>query len=212
MKGRVSIAILVLLWLLASGRSCDHAEQEDTGFGHQRISSVTDSLTEVFGADSLTPETLRAFEELARVRMGDFFDYLAILHDTTAAGPFRAKADEMIGRMVFSHRAVLLLRDSKDSETEQISIDRLRSPDPLKPEILAKGKISGIRVTRPLLREADSIYTGELDFGLQPGNAGGIPEKLRPASGSMTFVVLKHRKNFGTDTLRLWDVFLGDPR
>ncbi|HNY03807.1 MAG TPA: hypothetical protein PKG48_14520 [Bacteroidales bacterium] len=213
MKGTLYIAALFLFWLLASGKSCDNEERVSSEIRQRAVSAETDSLRKIFGADTLSPEALSAFEESARLRLSDLFDYLHVLNDTVAPEPFRKKAAEMIGSLVISTNTTLVLPDRQGPGTHTLTLDRLMSRDLPETAMLMNREISGIRVARHLHRQNDTIYAGQLAFCLTPtGISEETSEAVPTARGSMNYRLLKHNKIFGSDTLMIWEVQLGDPQ
>ncbi|MCX6303646.1 MAG: hypothetical protein NT040_01635 [Bacteroidetes bacterium] len=182
---------LILLYFLACGKSCDNQEQSDAEMAQRQVRAESDSLRAAFGSDTLTASTLQAYEETAVLKFADYCDYLMILADSTAAEPFRAKAREATSGMFISESSML------------------RYP---KPAGIARSACISARIDQPLQRACDSVYTGKLryfsSFHEQQSEKNMKQDRFE---GTACFLVLKHQKKFGPDTMKVWEVFLGDP-
>ncbi len=212
MQRRFYIAILGVVWLIASGRSCDHAGSSDAEFREQKIASEADSLEADFSRDSLPEATLDAFTVAARMKLVDFFDYLRILNDTAAPEPFAVKAGEMIRQLFPNESSVVLFTGTGNAGKTRLTIGRILQRDPDATRFLRQVDISGTRATRPLQRTGNGIYTGELGFILEPvTSTGNTGKESATRSGTLRFMLLKHPKSFGKDTRMIWEVFLGEP-
>jgi hypothetical protein len=177
----------LILYLLLSSKSCDSNEQNSARRDKNKAEQSRDSITSVFGSEKLDQPELKAFEVTARLKLNDLADYLKILNDSAADQAFKQKAGEMASSLFIPGKTV--------------------------PSGLLGIVFDSIRVTRSLERLNDSIYSGVLSFTFRlPASAG----KSRPSSGACSKVVdifaLKQEKVFGKDTIRVWNVLLGDIR
>jgi hypothetical protein len=166
MKRSLRLSALVVLYLLFSAKSCDQQEEFDGARQQRATEAAKDSIVSVFGSDTLTALTLTAFEETAKLKFADLFDYLDILSDTSAAPAFKEQAGQMARELFIS----------------EYSFPRFARPD-------------SIWVMEHLHRVSDSLLTGRLGFS---------------PNGSVGFLALKRNKIFGTDTLKVWNVLLGE--
>ncbi|MDP1623294.1 MAG: hypothetical protein Q8M08_13255 [Bacteroidales bacterium] len=209
MSRTIKIFTLIVLYFLACGKSCDNRERHEAYNEKTRVKTETDSLRSVFGTDTLSDADLRAYEQTAGMKLSDLFDYLRILTDTNAAGPFREKAREMIRALFISEDQVFLLMDLDKKERYKISVKQLLSG---KDFLSVFGTIiyDSIRVEQELEKADDVIYTGKLSCLFIPEESKSANgRKQSPADLMVDFLLTKHIKIFGADTLMIWEVFLG---
>ncbi len=211
MKRILSILVFILMYLLFSAKSCDNMEQDDAARDQARITSAQDSIKSTFTPDTLNGVSLRAFEAAARIRFCDFSDYLSILRDTTTARPFREKAREMIRGCFYTGKSVLRVKIPGRSRDMEVSVNQLLMAGNECSFPCGRMIADSVKVIKTLERADDSSYTGTLGYPcFSSGGKDIIKLKMVPGHGTVGFLVIKHEKTFGKDTLRVWDVFLGD--
>jgi len=212
MRKVFQISVLLLLYLLITAKSCDNQEQADDNLDQTRIKLTQDSVRSTFEADTLSPTSLVAFEVMAKIKLSDFSDYLSIIYDTSVAGTFREKAREMIHMLFISENSLLLFTNPDNLTGKEVTVKQLL--DSGKKGSFKFGRIikDSIRITQTTHRISDSAYIGKLSFSYIPGGQKS-EESLEEvaANGTIGFLVIKHKKYFGKDALRIWDVFLGNP-
>jgi len=211
MSRRFQIPALILLYLLSTAKSCDHGERTDETRDRERIGRLQDSIRESFQADTLSMISLQAFEATAKNRLSDFSDYLSVVHDTSISGAFRQKAGEMIRGIFISENSTLQFTGSGFPGRKEVSVKQLLSDGKELP--FTPGPVPGdsIRVIQALRRSSDSVYTGKLRFFCLPfAKNHEESRKFTPSYGTIDFLVTKHPKRFGKDTLSIWEVFLGN--
>ena len=71
MKRFLRISALILVYFVASARSCNDAGKEDAAFAEAKERAAKDSIASAFSSDSLSPASLRAFESTARYKLTD---------------------------------------------------------------------------------------------------------------------------------------------
>jgi len=205
------ISTLIILYLLTTAKSCDNQEKANEERDQARIKVTQDSIRSTFGSDSLSVASLRAFETAAIFKLSDFNDYLAILEDSSTAQPFRDKVREMISRLFISENSVICFSVPHESAKHKVSVKQLLQE--AGEEIGPFGEIitDSVRVKQALLRSGDSIYAGKLSYSYTYNrHHSSKGSNLFPANGTIEFFLKLHKKNFGADTLVVWDVFLGN--
>jgi hypothetical protein len=211
MKRIFYIPALILLYLLTTAKSCDRQEQNNDSLDQSRVKRAQDSIRSTFESDTVSSTSLQAFETAAKTRLSDFSDYLAILHDTSVAETFREKAREMIRSLFVSENSILKITNPDNSGRRDVSVRQLLAAGSEVRVPFGKIVPDSIRVVQSLRRTGDSIYTGKLSFSYIPaGQKPASTLKQALADGTIDFLVIKHKKNFGTDTLMIWEVFLGN--
>lgn len=183
MRRTVKIFALILLYFLACGKSCDNEEKFDAKHEQVRVSAETDSLRSVFGTDTLSASSLLAYMEAAKQKFYDFNDYLHIAGDTSAAGPFREKAREMI-RALF-----------------------IAGVEPTK--IISPFGLDSVGLKEAFQRINDSVYEGHLVFSFRTLQRPGKIVNSSHETGTIAVFLVKRDKNFGKGKLRVWNVLLG---
>lgn len=205
------ISALILLYLVITAKSCDNQEEADEARNQTNITRSQDSIRSTFESDTLSNASLRAFEVMARIKLSDFNDYLIILNDTSVAELFREKAREMIRGLFINENSVLALMGQDNSESREFSVKQLLHPGKGFPVKFGKIITDSIKVRQSLQRAGDAIYTGKLGYAFIPAVQKTTKSRNQEISGgTINFLLAKHDKQFGTDTLKIWDVFLGD--
>jgi hypothetical protein len=205
------ISALVILYFLTTAKSCDNQEKADEERDQARIRVTRDSIISSFGSDTLSDASLRAFEGAAILKLSDFADYFAIFRDTSLAGPFREKAREMILGLFISDKSLIEVSEPNEPGRYKFTVENFLKDT--EAGSLRFGKIipDSTRVKQELKQSGDSIYAGKLSYAYtflrDNPSAGSNP---LPATGTVEFFLKQHTKNFGPDTLTLWDVFLGN--
>ena len=202
------ISALVLLYLLVTAKSCDNQEQSDETRNRNRIKLTQDSIRSTFASDTLSDASLRAYEGTAVIRLSDFSDYLAILQDTSNAKPFRDKAREMIYKLFISENSMIRLSKPGESGKRELTIGRFLHDADIGTISFGRIIADSVRVIQGLKRAGDSIYAGKMtcSYTYNP-EKGSAPQQ---AKGTIDFFIKHQEKIFGTDTLLVWDVFLGN--
>jgi hypothetical protein len=183
MRRTVKIFALILLYFLACGKSCDNEEKFDAHREQIRVNTEADSLRSVFGTDTLLASSLLAYMETAKQKFYDFNDYLHIVADTSAAGPFRDKAREMI-RGLF-----------------------IAGAEPTK--MISPFGLDSVGLKEAFQRTNDSVYEGHLVFSFRTLQRPGKIVNSSPETGTIAVFLVKRDKNFGKGKLRVWNVLLG---
>jgi len=184
MKRTVNIFPLIILYLLLCSKGCNDNEQQSQASEQLSAGRARDSITSVFEADRPGRQALQAYQLTAIQKFSDLADYLKVAVDSSAGPAFRQKAAEMASCMFVAGKQA--------------------------PVFLAGAVVDSVWISGELQQASDSMYAGELSFVLQ------IPQKNGPGSktraGKAGFFAVKQDKAFGKDTLRVWNVLLGDIR
>lgn len=178
---------LVILYLLLSAKSCDNNEQDSRLMERSDAAKARDSITSVFGTGDLDQASLRAFEITAKLKLNDLADYLKIINDSTADKSFKDKAHEM---------ATLLFLPGKHVPA-------------YKPGVV----FDSVMVKDPLQRKCDTLYSGQLNFTLRfAGSDAKEKKNTLVQTKTIDIFTVKREKIFGRDTVKVWNVLLGDIR
>ena len=204
------IPALLLIYLLTTAKSCDRQEQYDESVDQLSVERAQDSIKSIFESDTLSIVSLHAFEATAKIRLADFSDYLVIVDDTSVAETFREKAKKMIRGLFISENSVIRCTNPDNHGSEEIPILQLLK-DSKEPRTYFERIIKdSIRIKDPLKMAGDSNYIGKLSFSfVAPRQKTSKNLKQPTGYGTIDFIVTRHEKMFGKDTLIIWDVFLG---
>jgi len=207
----LKIAILVLVLFVIYAPSCVD-EQAEAMREEAIITEARNDIRTVFETEVLSESSLSAFESTAEQKLADFVDYLHILVDTSLDISFRVNAGEMIKNTFLSDKVNLQLALQKDDTNEELNVyDLIKNglENKLSP---SNYSINLIVVREPFQRTEKTIYAGSLKFTQifnNPSQTGKSPETLERIAD---IYLIKEHKLFGTDTLNIWSVKLGDIR
>ncbi len=211
MKRFLKISAIILVYFIVCANGCNGPGETAASGELERTKSARDSISELTSFDSLPAAVLSGYEMAAINRLSDFSDYLRVFSDTSTGSVFRKKAGEMICGLFIAPDVSINLSYSPGNNENTISpMDFLRPG--FETEGLAGGmKFADIKTAMPFRRENDTLCSGRLVFSIgQPqANQGSMA-----ASGSMNrmadIYAVRHRKIFGRDTLKVWEVYLGE--
>lgn len=211
MRRLLHITVLVFLYLLLTAKSCDNQEQSDEIRDHARLKLARDSIKSIFESDTLSNVSLRAFEGAAIIKLSDFSDYLTILQDTSNAKPFRDKAQDMIRRLFISEKSLIRFSKPDESGRCEFTIEQFLQEVDFFSMPFIKIIPDSVRVKQELKRSGESIYVGKLSYSYTyDQNQPAKSSKTSIGNETIEFFIKHHEKIFGTDTLLVWDIFLGN--
>jgi hypothetical protein len=206
---KITTFLLVLFVLCAP--SCED-DQVSANREEAIISGAKKDIRKEFETDYLTEASLYAYEVAAKQKLSDFTYYIDILADTNLDKSFREKAGEMIRSSFFSEQITTNLNDETEEQAGKISVHQLVKLGLDNQLILPTFSIDSILIHEPLHRISNSTYSGILKFtqNFSEDSLSGIliNQKTRTAD----IYVQKEVKIFGTDTLKIWNVRLGEIR
>jgi hypothetical protein len=210
MKRVLKISALILVYLLACAKSCDNGQDSDNAQDLAKVNAARDSISSAFSSDTLSSAGLRALEATALYKLSDFSDYLRIFTDTSANQAFRNKAGEMISDLFVSRDVLLEVACSGHKEKGLRLRDML---DSKKKNRLTEAGISfdSIIIKQSLHRVNDTLLSGELKFRVLCNHTKGQNRPLVAAQDNVAeILVVKKWKIFGSDSLKVWKVYLGN--
>ena len=211
MKRFLRISALILVYFVASARSCNDAGKEDAAFAEAKERAAKDSIASAFSSDSLSPASLRAFESTARYKLTDFADYLQIFRDSSTTAAFKKKAGQMIRDLFISEDVRLEIARPGRRVEKGGSLKDMLKLEMQDSRMEEKRTFDSIRIKQPFHRENDTLFSGQLAFRILYSDA---EKQLKPrVSGSdiiAEIFLVKRKLIFGTDSLKVWKVFLGE--
>lgn len=211
MRKLFHFGVILFIYLLCGAPSCNDNEQDSVSRKQTALKSTMDSLRESFGSDQLSATSIEAFEVVAKQKLPDFADYLRILGDTTLSPSFKEKAKEMVRNLFLSENVRFHIVKSVKAKEEELTLKQLLSG--------ADGQIvlsnilifDSVKVRQHFQKTDDTTYTGLLNFTLRCTGASPSGKEIICISGkSIDIFIMKRKKIFGSDTLDVWEVCLGD--
>ncbi|MCX6245949.1 MAG: hypothetical protein NTU98_14740 [Bacteroidetes bacterium] len=210
MKRILKLSAFILVYLLCCAKSCDNEEQFSAARNQKRIKSEKDSLTSAFGSDTLSATNLNAFEETAKNRFNDFFDYLAVLSDTTSAPEFMAHSKQMILGLFRSGNDFLRFTHPGEKKMVKTSLNELAGEKSSTEINIGSVKPDSLWISQNLHPVSDSAFAGRIGFSYRSINSGPDLKKYHLAGGSIDFFAVKREKKFGKEVHKVWTVLLGE--
>jgi len=193
-----------------SGKSC--VDEEQIVLQEQaKIITTRDSIRGEFETDWLSDATLHALGAVAKQNLSDFADYSQILTDSSLDSSFREKAGEMIKEMFVSDETQLGFMVSKGGISRNITLEEWLNEGWITFDLSEHFRFDSIYIKESLRRTNPTRYKGSLEF-IQTFTVSTYPDSTIYSSQKKAIDVLALRgeKVFGSDTLLVWEVFLGD--
>jgi len=210
MSKYLQISIIILVLFVGYAPSC--VDEEAIAIREEAIlTEARNDIRTEFETDYLTEASLFAYEATAKQKLSDIADYFHILTDTSLDLSFRTKADEMIQSSFMSedvlHLAPLEGYPVGESNIQTLVEEGLTNEPPIPPF-----SFDSIFILEPIHRTGDRSYSGTLKFKQifsDPTGSGLTSIDFRRKAD---FHLIKEEKIFGPDTLRVWNVRLGEIR
>lgn len=186
MKKYLIIPGALLAFILFSAKSCKEDPQASWQQEEAAIAEKMDSVKNEFGGDFLDEESLFVFSRKAKQKLIDYADYMNIVNDSSLDSAFRDQA-WLMALDLFANGLV--------------------------PGSLFPGKVTLIDsswISEPLKLAGEGVYKGELGFREKILQKPGEDSTIFLLSYKTSEIICtKSPKVFGTDTLSVWQVFLG---
>jgi hypothetical protein len=213
MRKYLVISVSLLVFLLFSSKKCDSPEDENAAREEIAFKATLDSINKVFEADYLSEQSLRAFELKAKQKLTDLADYLQIYCDPSLNGSFRDHTREMILDLFLSDSIHIMLQVSDEMKERDMTINEFLKLFPVPAENSTGFIFDSVVLSESLHRVSEFIYAGSLEFsrryGVHAGTPSGSPGSVRK---NVDIIAAKIGKQFGRDTLQIWQIYLGDIR
>lgn len=205
---KIVTIIFVLIVICAPSCGDEQAANREEAI----LNDTKTSIRTEFEFDYLTEASLFAFEKTAKQKLSDFADYLQIMTDSSLDISFRVKAGEMIKTTFQSEETNLHLVPNYGEPGQEVNIGTLINKGLENKLSLTTFTFSSIRVLESLHRTGSATYSGILLFS-QNYTKPSHPEQMsKSVDREVDFYVMKQDKIFGTDTLNIWNVKLGEIR
>jgi len=176
------------------------------------LNETRENIRGEFETDYLTETALFAYETTAKQKLSDLSDYLQILMDTELDTSFRVKASEMIKNTFISDNVTVKVAEQNEDPEKGVEIQTLINQGFEDELSTFSFSFDSINLYEPLRRINNTTYSGILRF-IQNFTDPTIPEQIIKSSIRYSdFYVVKEGQVFGTDSLKIWKVRLGEIR
>jgi hypothetical protein len=213
MRKYLVISVSLLAFLLFSSKQCNSPEDGNAAREETALKVTLDSINKAFEADYLSEQSLRAFEIKAKQKLADLADYLQIYSDPFLDESFKDHTREMILDLFISDSVHIRLNIPGKMKENNLSINEFLKMYPSQVKNSTAFTIDSILMSEPLHKVNDLWYTGSLEFTrryiVSPQTNSGITQTV---NNKVDIIATKVKKQFGTDTLQIWRIFLGDIR
>lgn len=190
------LALLALCMLILAAPTCE--EDDSSRKTEQLEREKLQAVTEDFSSGSLTSRNLQAFEYRAAEKLMDYTDYLNIVYNQDLDGTFRSHANENI-RDLFTGRSAP--ENPLPSGTDPRSYSSI--------ELL----VNSIEIITPLEKQVTETYRGSLQYRVKiTGTAGSDTLILHSSINRMVMQLQMTLKDFGGNSLLVWEVLLHDEK
>ncbi|MBN1198542.1 MAG: hypothetical protein JXA23_04250 [Bacteroidales bacterium] len=186
MKRYLIIPGALLAFILFSAKSCDENQQASREQDKEALIDVMDRVKNGFQADSLDEEILDAFTQKAKQKLKDYSEYMNIVTDSSSDSAFRMQALSMTHALFYRS-----MGPSEFFPGQQITID-------------------SIWLIESMHLSEERIYKGIIGFRekiIQKTEQDSVPGFISLKKAEILGV--KSSKEFGNDTLQIWQVYLG---
>ena len=210
MKRVIYIASLAFMYFLLCSKSCNQRERFEASREESRIEAARDSITSFFGADSLSLNSLKGFEESAKLKTGDFWDYLNLLSDPKTVSGFKSQTRAIIVELFLSDQCTFQLHTDGKRKLNLVKIaEMVDSTSKIQKNIFGL-KPDSIWISTGLHELNDSTFTGQVGFRFPLSTRLTDNQGSHILGGAGEIWALKREKRFGSETLKVWDVLLGN--
>ena len=211
MSKYLKISIIILVLFVGYAPSC--VDEEAIAIREEAILNETrGKIRAEFETEYLTKASLFGYEATAKQKLSDFVDYLHIVADTSLDLSFRVQAAEMIKNTFFSENIILQLAPPNKGFGKQIDVSILVEKGLEERMLLPFFSIDSIHIQEPIHRTGNNSYSGTLGFIQLFNNSTGPSEIINVVAREADIYLKKEDKLFGSDTLRVWNVRLGEIR
>lgn len=209
MRKFIYIIAAILCYMTLSSRSCSEGSQKSDVRPEEQLLNEKTEIKSEFESGAIHEKSLLAFEAKAKQKLTDLSDYLNILSDSSTDNSFREQSKLMISNLFISDTVCISSRLSGNYDNSKLRINEF-----LKSEAISGPKniaLDSIRITDPLHIISEYRYIGRLIFNrrikLSSLSDSGWSS---PVTMQAEFFVSKIPKSFGNETLRIWNLSLGN--
>lgn len=210
MRKWILIFLTPAVYLFLCSKSCDSGHMEDATLQKKNLNKTRDLIKTEAESETLSDQSLRAYEASAKQKLADFADLLSIYYDQNIDSNMKKQAGNMI----------IKLFSSEDITTPPFIPGVKWRGNPTLTDLLnnenthnyysTKIQIDSIAVKDPLRYSGESQYKGILTFSTRVISYSSNDSQLTERIKMETVIFAKKvNKTFGDESLRVWGVFLG---
>lgn len=211
MKRYLIITGLFLALLVFCSKSCETPENEQAQKREIVFQATLDSINSSFVSDNLSEQMLRSFEVKAKQKLTDFADYLQICTDKSLDESFREHAQQMIHDLFISDSVYIDLHVPNEIKGKAKTINDFLKMTAGSEENFIGIMFDSIVLSEPLHKINDLSYAGSLKFlqryELLSSRNTTISHSI---DKEVEIIATRVKKPFGSDTLKIWTVLLGN--
>lgn len=220
----ISIFLLGLIILCAPtcedpGRDAEdeYVKDEISQTDKENVLQIRDeimySIREEFKTEHLTDINREAFEERAKEKIIDFADYLSIYSTKAYDTLFRQQARQMMVNLFINHDALITISMSGQDILKANTLETLIHDIYTNEFNLVELKIINPEIYELLHTEETAKYVGKIKFSHELlGISSDDTLLLDSGTNQIDIITVKINKTFGNDSIRIWEVLLGDMR
>jgi hypothetical protein len=210
MRKWILIFLVPAVYLLLCSKSCDSGHMDDAALQKKNLNKTRELIKTEAESETLSDQSLRAYEVNAKQKLTDFADFLSIYYDQNIGSAMRDQAGNMIVKLFTSEEITIPLFIPGVKKTGNFTLTELLSNENLPEYNSTKILIDSIAVRDPLRYSGESLYMGTLTFSTRvisySSSDSLVSEKIKMET---EILAKKVNKTFGNESLRVWGVFLG---
>jgi hypothetical protein len=213
MKRGILILLIITAYLILSSKSCDSDREHNAGLQKAKTEQTKERIRGEFETETLTNQTLRAFELKARQKLVDFADYLSIYYNKNLDKALSDQAGQMITGLFASDKTVIKSFFPGKNCSRGYPLTEFLNHDFMPAYSSVNVLIDSISIEIPLQRTGNNLFRGTLTFR-RSLEAFSLADTLIISRDTLKadIIAQKVNKSFGSDTLQVWGVFLGNIR
>jgi hypothetical protein len=210
MKKNIKILLFICAFILLSAKTCNEKPDKKAGSEGEAALDTFRLIKSEFESEALSETTLRAFESKAMQNLNEFTDYLLIYSDPSLDTDFRQQAGKMILSLFISDTVTLKLHDPSGKKVQITTLAHLlkdlRANSAKTYDLIA----DSIVISSPLARVGRLNYKGIIQFN-QKIHLISLNDSMyeRSIRMNMEIFAIRIKKSFGTDTMKIWQLYLG---
>jgi hypothetical protein len=211
MKRILKITVLVLVYLLFSGRSCQEDQEDLVQRQVKEAEAQKESIRSEVETDYLSEDSKFAVEMAAIQKVNDLADYIEVYTDVSLDIVFREKAGDMIRDIFVSDDVRLSFGPYRNKKIKYLTVKKFLDRGFGKDVLSALVLFDDITIDIPLNRSGPELYEGAIS-GIQEITWFTSSDTIKTEKTTITITIQASReiKVFGEDTLKTWAVNLGD--
>lgn len=209
MRGFLKISLLLVLYVLFSAKSCSDSELKESRH-EEMVIATRDSIINELDTEFLSEETLFLAQKTAEQKLLDLADFLNIYYQNDLDTAFKKQTARMILDIFINEDVEVMLGTNKRAN-QLLTVKQLLKSDYGRDFINSTFLFDSLNISEALYRLDEKTYFGRLNF-----NHSLIAYRsmdtliIEPFNSKADFYLTKNEKYFGTDTLDIWEVRIGD--